>query len=689
MPTSMFALPFLVTLFFFSLGVVYAQVLPCGSDEYGSLDTLSRSEWLLLHSKVPSTQSEDGLRVLRLAVEADTKFFTENGSNVDSAKAYIFRLVKATSRIFERELGITLQVVWTKVWTTSQPDPYQCGGDGVALGESALKTWQANTTVQRDVVLCLTSGGGGGIGYQFTASDGGGLTSVCTPSALAAASPFAATSLPTAGFTYSVYIIAHELGHVLGAVHSHNCYWAPPLDTCTVRNDPQFASGDACLVAPVKPRPSAGSLMSYCGGVNNAKGFGYTLRMTFLDRISSYIKQQIQTVSCNLEPSTPTIVLLTPQHGLLVEHTPITIQWLASNVSNVTIEWRRADQDAWTEIESGMFSDRDSTSWLPPQGACDYDAVIRVRSSYDEGVADTTDIPVHIAASATQCLRTSLAFDSGKVTVGCIAPADGYGGHATTDRRETLGGAWAFNNSNPFVLMDALGPETEGTFILWVQTTTNSGVQHIVGTNWEQSATASLFVWEGTLGSAVWSTGASAPQQAWGPVLTPNRWYQLALTYSANQQNIYVDGELAATQPLPSAVSTNKASVFVGKRGNNAEPLYGSVDDVRIYSCALSSDSVRSLFNAEKSTPSNVAAKALDDRMAICAAKIHDGFLQVEIPPSELFQYITLYNVLGNECSNSTNTNVPITNLPCGQYVVVVRTDHRTAAIPLILCYEW
>lgn len=647
-----------------------AQVGVCATDYRGSLGVIPNSfPSPSIHKESAHTQQTVPPRIIHLAVEADSKFYAENGASTELAERYARSLVKAVSRIFERELGVRLEITWIKIYTTASPDPYLCDGDGVILGERALAVWSKNTTVQRDVVLCLTSGGGGGIGYQFTSPNGGGLSALCTPSALAAASPFANTPMPNANFTYSVYIIAHELGHVLGAVHSHNCFWSPALDTCTVRNHPTYASGDACLGLPAEPRPNLGSLMSYCGGINSTSSYGYWLRMSFLDQIIAYLTNQLQSAGCILEPQQPVVMLLSPQSGVVAENASVGISWRTSGVDTVVVEYADSYEAGWKEIERRAEAPWDSLLFVHPASDCRSYITIRVRSLANSTVADTSDLPTFIANTGTSCLHTSLTIANGIIQTQCVEPEPGYGGNAGPDRDGNPVGAWHMANNSPIVLPNALGPETSGTMLLWFYTTTSEGVQHLIGSDWQTSATASLFIWQGTLGSAVWCPGTSAPIQAWANAIVPNTWYQAALTFNSSSQTLYLNGAIAANASLPSAVASHVTSLYVGKRGMESEPLQGGIDDVRVYGCELTADSIRTLYNAERRVSSVIEATPSEQ----FRITVSGNTIVVHAVADQAIEGLTLLDMVGNQLATSSSNTLVVGAIAAGVYGLHIR----------------
>ena len=78
-------------------------------------------------------------------------------------------------------------------------------------------------------------------------------------------------------------------------------------------------------------------------------------------------------------------------------------------------------------------------------------------------------------------------------------------------------------------------------------------------------------------------------------------WHHLAGTYNGSQVKLYVDGELNAITDYVGPIATSTANVNLGKSSDFTDRWYeGALDDVRIYSRALSQEEVAYL--AERST---------------------------------------------------------------------------------------
>jgi hypothetical protein len=89
-----------------------------------------------------------------------------------------------------------------------------------------------------------------------------------------------------------------------------------------------------------------------------------------------------------------------------------------------------------------------------------------------------------------------------------------------------------------------------------------------------------------------------------GPPLNDGKWHSIALTYDqASGVSLYTDGTLTESAPAPHlGAFTNASSLMIG-RIESGQNFGGSVDDVMIFSRALSADEVQALYTAQTGAP--------------------------------------------------------------------------------------
>jgi ligand-binding sensor domain-containing protein len=178
----------------------------------------------------------------RVAVDVDNSLYKAFGGDAAAIRGYVYQTIAQSSVIFERELNVKLTVTTIKIWDT--PDPYTTKNDiGIHLGDMA-KWWSQNQkAVARDFII--------------------GYTTKTDPSASGIAylgnngfSDGAVIGYNQPGATDRISTITHEIGHVMGSPHTHNCNWpGGPIDFCGKAEGP-------CYNGPQIAR--IGTIMSYC-----------------------------------------------------------------------------------------------------------------------------------------------------------------------------------------------------------------------------------------------------------------------------------------------------------------------------------------------------------------------------------------------------------------------------------------
>jgi len=135
--------------------------------------------------------------------------------------------------------------------------------------------------------------------------------------------------------------------------------------------------------------------------------------------------------------------------------------------------------------------------------------------------------------------------------------------------------------------------------------TSNAGIMgkiypHYEWAFYQSGDTVSLVYWNGSGGH---SNGMDA---SWGSVLSPSRWAHLAYVWNGTGSSFYANGLLANTKIAANASANidNSNSTLIGGHIYAWGDQYfnGSIDDVRIYTRALSADEVIQLY----SNPSNI-----------------------------------------------------------------------------------
>lgn len=340
-----------------------------------------------------------------IAVEADYDYFRATGGSMDKAVAYTTALFSMVSVLYENEINVTFHIPWFKVWTDSVSDPYKVKGNAYALWDTVPRYWRNNYgDVPRNLAHVLTSidYGGGGIAFRGEKFEGGAGALCSNLYGYGMSSPTGARAFPTFAFTYDAYIVAHELGHNFGARHTHDCWWSPPLDTCLTRDDARYKLDDACFVLPITPRPSSGSIMSYCQNTNygmSGNFADYKVEMTFLQRVAEVMRREA-AASCLAEPEMPTVILKSPRGDRPYRsNQDVTITWASAKVERITLEYSPDNGRAWSTIASDVAASAGEYLWRTP-AAGSSEALVRIVDAARPDVADTSIVSFAVQASA-------------------------------------------------------------------------------------------------------------------------------------------------------------------------------------------------------------------------------------------------------------------------------------------------
>jgi Reprolysin family propeptide./Reprolysin (M12B) family zinc metalloprotease./FG-GAP repeat. len=159
-------------------------------------------------SRVLSAQAAQTttLRVIEIATDADFQYVSILGG-ASQANADILSILNMVEGVYERELGLTFDVVYQHAWTTS--DPFS-GVNTDSFLRSFRAYWEANfSQVSRDVTHLWTGKS------QFLAQGYGFYNVICANPSFAYSMSGYLEWIPA---KYDV--TAHEIGHNLGATHA-------------------------------------------------------------------------------------------------------------------------------------------------------------------------------------------------------------------------------------------------------------------------------------------------------------------------------------------------------------------------------------------------------------------------------------------------------------------------------------
>ncbi len=165
-------------------------------------------------------------------------------------------------------------------------------------------------------------------------------------------------------------------------------------------------------------------------------------------------------------------------------------------------------------------------------------------------------------------------------------------------------GAYSFDGSNDYVRVEnnIITSPTELTIAAWFnkqgegsnyECVIHRGTDNLIGnTEFWLGVSANDFL-TATIGArtgAGWAAGETAVK------VVLNKWYHLAATWDGTTVRVYIDGEFNKSYALASYSNANSPTRLGASNDGTAYQYNGLIDDVRIYSTALSASEVKELY---------------------------------------------------------------------------------------------
>ena len=200
---------------------------------------------------------------IRLYWEVNYDIFLDKGS-VSNAANYVTGLFNESAAIYAND-NIPVELSQVFVWDT--PSPYTSTTTPGVLGQ--FQAYRNSFT--GDLGHLLGYAGGGGIAAGFNGLCAANLDNSQCYSGISSTY----NNFPT--YSWSVEVVTHEQGHLMGSRHTHACVWNgnnTAIDGCgPAAGYPYEGSCSGALIPP-----AGGTIMSYChlvsAGINFSNGFG-------------------------------------------------------------------------------------------------------------------------------------------------------------------------------------------------------------------------------------------------------------------------------------------------------------------------------------------------------------------------------------------------------------------------------
>lgn len=186
------------------------------------------------HAAAPAAK-KDGNTVIDLAVETDIALYRNFGQDADLVLEGVLENLAAVNAVYATDLNVEIRLTYLRVYTDSTP----WGNNLAAFRRHWLEPANGKFLVQRHIAFQLLGRGSSGSAYTGAVGNRN----------------WGYGRVPMTGGVFSdnlvlgdTSLIGHEIGHSLGARHTHD--FNPPIDRCASLRGDIPADG--------------GTIMSYC-----------------------------------------------------------------------------------------------------------------------------------------------------------------------------------------------------------------------------------------------------------------------------------------------------------------------------------------------------------------------------------------------------------------------------------------
>src|SRR6185436_9490079 len=282
--------------------------------------------------------SKVAVNCIRLYWEVNYDIFQDKGSIVNATN-YITGLFNQSAIIYTND---AIPVGLSQVFVWDVPSPYTSSSSSGLLNQ--FQTYR--NSFNGDLGHLLGYGGGGGIAAGFNGLCASNLDNSQCYSGISSSY----SNVPV--YSWSVEVVTHEQGHLMGSRHTHACVWNgnnTAIDGCGPSAGYPYEG--ACSGAPIPP--TGGTIMSYChlvsAGINFSNGFGPQPAAVILDNYNSAAcLTSCSGLSCFAPVSTSTTAVTT---------TTATFNWTAVvGATSYNIQYRIIGTSTWSTGTSAVNS---------------------------------------------------------------------------------------------------------------------------------------------------------------------------------------------------------------------------------------------------------------------------------------------------------------------------------------------
>ncbi|MFL5902187.1 MAG: LamG domain-containing protein, partial [Solirubrobacterales bacterium] len=131
-------------------------------------------------------------------------------------------------------------------------------------------------------------------------------------------------------------------------------------------------------------------------------------------------------------------------------------------------------------------------------------------------------------------------------------------------------------------------------------------------------------------------SGARRRLQAPAGAIAVGQAYHVLGTYDGTTQRLYVNGAEVVSTPLTGGIAANSNALNIASWNGGSEPFNGTIDDLAVYTNALSAARVKAHYEAGTSTSKTIAAlsSALPSSRLVRSVSTSSGSYSIASPPT-------------------------------------------------------
>ena len=225
-------------------------------------------------------------RCVTFYFEIDHDLYIQNNSNLTTTTNWMTSVFNNVQTLFNND-GITVGLKSLFIW--QNPDIYTTFNFNQSA-DYLYKFHEIRPVFDGDLgqLVSIDNGGLGGVAVTINGLCGNNNFSYSDVN-------FQYATVPT--YSWTVLVITHEFGHLMGSPHTHACLWNgnnTAIDGCALQASNSFAEG-TCDPGPIPSDEEKGTIMSYCHLVG---GVGISFNNGFGPQPSAKILSSINEGSC-------------------------------------------------------------------------------------------------------------------------------------------------------------------------------------------------------------------------------------------------------------------------------------------------------------------------------------------------------------------------------------------------------